>query len=200
MASQQIQFDVIYAGDLQRQQHTAQLVCTQFAKHVECITDARWNEFKLGEVYQEIAMSLCAESSSFAADFAAMKIALAENPYAMDGAVARCDRAVMHAWLTNRFPAGAFESWAAFQARVQAAFSDLSQPLTDKNIAVFTSAMPIAIAAGAALALSDEKIINLAWVLYNTGMTAFNPHAGTFQLYTLNATPHLLTAELHTFR
>ena len=72
------------------------------------ITDVRWNEFKLGEVYRSIASLLCAESESFARDFAAMQTMLNDNAYAMDGAIARCDYAVMRAWLENRFPSTGF--------------------------------------------------------------------------------------------
>ncbi len=199
-AQQNISFEAIYRGELQRQQHTANIVSEQLANQTEIITDARWNEFKLGEVYRSIASLLCAESEGFARDFAAMHVRLNEDAYAMDGAIARCDYAVMRAWLENRFPAQDYEPWTEFQARVRTAFAELRQHAADVNIAVFTSATPIAIATGIALELSDEKIIGLAWVMYNSGMTTFKQCEGAFYLHTLNATPHLTDVTLQTQR
>ncbi|MBL8205460.1 MAG: histidine phosphatase family protein [Blastocatellia bacterium] len=89
-AQRQISFDVVYAGSLQRQQNTARLVHQQLNSAAEIVTDERWNEFKLGEVYQSIAAHLCAEDMQFAQD----KLQLGENAYAMGGAIARCDRAL----------------------------------------------------------------------------------------------------------
>ena len=93
-AQRQISFDVVYAGSLQRQQNTARLVHQQLNSAAEIVTDERWNEFKLGEVYQSIAAHLCAEDMKFAQVFAEMKLQLGENAYAMGGAIARCDRAL----------------------------------------------------------------------------------------------------------
>ncbi len=199
-AQQNVRFDAVYAGNLQRQQDTARLVNARLNSGAEIITDERWNEFKLGEVYQSIAAHLAAEDEAFARDFAEMKMMLSENGYTMAGAVARCDRAVMRAWLTDRFPAEEYEPWPDFQARVQAGFAALLQHSAQEIIAVFTSATPIAIAVGAALQLTSEKMMGVAWVMYNSGMTTMKLRDGAFHLYTLNATPHLLTAELQTFR
>ena len=199
-AQQNLRFDAIYAGSLQRQQNTARLVNERLNSATRVITDERWNEFKLGEVYQSIAAHLAAEEEQFACDFAEMKTRLKENAYSMSGAVARCDRAVMQAWLANRYPAAGYETWPDFQARVQEGFAALLQHSTQETIAVFTSATPIAIAVGAALQLTSEKILGLAWVMYNSGITTLKLRDGAFHLYTLNAAPHLLKEELRTFR
>jgi hypothetical protein len=65
---------------------------------------------------------------------------------------------------------------------------------------VFTSATPSAIVTGAALPLASEKILQLAWVMYNSGLTAMKMREGAFHLYTLNAAPHLRQEEWRTFR
>jgi len=83
---------------------------------------------------------------------------------------------------------------------VQAGFAALQQHDPQKTIAVFTSATPIAIAAGIALQLTSEKILGLAWVMYNSGMTTIKMRDSAPHLYTLNAAPHLLKEELQTFR
>ncbi len=189
-AQQRLCFDAVYAGSLQRQQETARLVHEQLQTSTEVRTDERWNEFKLGAVYESIAAHLCAEDVRFAQDFAEMQRRLRDNAYAMSGAVARCDRAVMQAWLEDRYPAEGYETWTAFQARVQAGRAALLEHSAQETIAVFTSATPIAIAAGAALQLSNEKILQLAWVMYNSGLTTMKLRDGRLHLYTLNAAPH----------
>ncbi|MFN7927239.1 MAG: histidine phosphatase family protein [Blastocatellia bacterium] len=200
LATQQMQFDTIYTGTLQRQQNTAQIVQEQLSAAIPIITDQRWNEFQLAPIYQSMAQHLCGESESFARDFAVMKTMLSENPYAMSGAISRCDRTVMKAWVMNRYPANGYEAWPAFQYRVQAVFAELAQHSSQENIAVFTSATPIAIAVGAALQLVEEKALELAWVMYNTGLTTLKYREATCTLYTLNTTPHLLAEETKTFR
>ena len=199
-AQQNLRFDAVYAGNLQRQQDTARLVNEQLNFATEVTTDERWNEFKLGEVYQSIAAHLAAEDESFARDLAAMKTMLNANAYTMSGAVARCDRAVMQAWLADRFPAEGYEAWPDFQARVQAGLAALFQHSAQETIAIFTSATPIAIAVGAAFQLTNEKILGLAWVMYNSGITTMKLRDGAFHLYTLNAAPHLREEDLQTFR
>ncbi|HEX4945118.1 MAG TPA: histidine phosphatase family protein [Blastocatellia bacterium] len=190
-AQQQLRFDVIYTGSLQRQQETARLVNEQLTTPTDVCIDARWNEFQLGTVYQSIAAHLCAEDERFAQDLAEMKVRLKENAYAMSGAIARCDRAIMKAWLEDRYPAQDYEPWSAFQARVQAACATLRQHSYSETIAVFTSATPIAIAAGMALQLSEERVLGLAWVMYNASVTTVKWREEALQLYTLNAASHL---------
>ena len=186
-AQQQLDFDAIYAGSLQRQQDTARLVYEQLQTSPEIRTDERWNEFKLGTVYQSIATHLGAEDARFAQDFAAMKMRLSENAYATSGAVARCDRAVMQAWMEDRYPAEGYETWAAFQARVQAGGAALFEHSAQETIAVFTSATPIALLVGAALQLMNEKIWfsknssgkpHILWFIDQANDSLLNPSRG----------------------
>ena len=199
-AQQQMRFDMIYTGRLQRQLHTAKIVNERLLAPTQISTDERWNEFKLGEVYQSISQRLCEESESFANDLSEMKARLSHNAYAMSGAISRCDRTVMKAWLENRYPADTHETWVDFKRRVGEVFAQLIQHPPQENIAVFTSATPIAIAAGMILQLSDEKTLELAWVMYNSGLTTLKQREASFRLYTLNATPHLLEETTKTFR
>jgi hypothetical protein len=56
---------------------------------------------------------------------------------------------------------------------------------------VFTSATPVAILSAAALALSDEKLLSILGVIYNSGITVFRSRADDLRLFTFNSTPHL---------
>jgi broad specificity phosphatase PhoE len=199
-AHQQIKFDKIYVGNLARQQLTASIVSSHLPNQSELITDERWNEFRLDPVYRTIAAKLSLEDEIFAQDFSAMQSMLSEDAYAMRGAVARCDRAVMQAWLAGRFPAEEHESWIDFQVRVSAAFNDLRQHDAKESIAVFTSATPIAIAVANALQLTDKKTLELAWIVQNSSLTTMKLRDESLHLYSFNATPHLTEESLRTFR
>ena len=199
-AQQQIKFDKIYAGNLIRQQLTTSIVSSYLLIQPEIITDERWNEFRLDPVYRTIATQLSLEDEIFAQDFTAMQSMLSEDAYAMRGAVARCDRAVMQAWLAGRFPTEDHESWVDFQARVTEAFNDLRQHDVHETIAVFTSATPVAIAVAKALQLTDKKTLELAWIVQNSSLTTMKLRDESLHLYSFNSTPHLTEDSLRTFR
>lgn len=203
-AQQGVRFAALYTGTLRRQQQTAGIVRKQLAEshgqELEAIADARWNEFKLAHVYQGIAARMCAADEGFARDYEEMKAALRADGYATRGAVARCDRAVMQAWIENRFPDYEGESWAAFRERVLSGVSELAAHAPGESVAVFTSATPIAVCVGAALGLSDAKILELTGVVFNSSVTTLRLRESGLSLFTFNATPHLTTPELRTFR
>jgi broad specificity phosphatase PhoE len=199
-AQQQIKFDHVYVGNLNRQQLTASIVTSHLSHQTNHSTDERWNEFRLDPVYRTIAEKLCLEDEIFAKDFLAMQSMLSEDAYAMRGAVARCDRAVMQAWLAGRFPSEDHESWIDFQLRVNEAFNDLRQHDSQKIIAVFTSATPVAIAVANALQLTDQKTLELAWIVQNSSMTTMKLRDESLHLYSFNATPHLAEESSRTFR
>ncbi|MBL8205459.1 MAG: histidine phosphatase family protein [Blastocatellia bacterium] len=96
---------------------------------------------------------------------------------------------MIKAWLEDRYSSIGYESWKTFQEHVQAGFAALQQHDPQKTIAVFTSATPIAIAAGIALQLTSEKILGLAWVMYNSGTTTIKMRDSAPHLY--NSMPPL---------
>jgi broad specificity phosphatase PhoE len=202
-ATQQPPLDVVYAGSLQRQQQTAQI----FSENVRILggttpsplVDERWCEFSLAAVYQGLATKLCADEPAFAADYEEMKAILLREPHAIHSAVGRCDRAVIRAWMAQRYVDYAGESWDRFRTRVESSLPDLSRH-NDQQIAVFTSATPIAIWMGMALGLPNEKILDLMGVLYNSGLTIFKLRRDGVRLLSFNTTPHLLEPAWHTFR
>ncbi len=195
LAGQGVRLSTIYTGGMRRQQHTAEIVSRALGESSadvpDIITDERWNEFSLADVYRGIVLRMREDDEEFARDFEEMKSALALDPHTTRGATGRCDRAIMCAWMENRYPDYAGESWAAFRARIENCAADLLTGTQDEAIAVFTSATPITIVTGAALALSEEKMLSVLGVLYNTNITIFKPYNGELRLFSLNATPHL---------
>jgi broad specificity phosphatase PhoE len=203
-ALQRVAFTKLLAGTLRRQQQTASAVRDRLRERgvggIEIVADERWNEFKLGDVYLGIAGQMCAADEQFARDYEEMKAALSADGYATRGAVERCDRAVMRAWAEGRFPDYAGESWAEFRRRVLSGLSDLSSHQPGQTVAVFTSATPIAVCVGAALGLSDEKILELTGMIFNSSLTTVRLRGDGLSLFTFNATPHLAAPDLKTFR
>jgi broad specificity phosphatase PhoE len=204
LAEQGVPFAALHAGGLNRQQQTAQIVreCFQHAgRHAPAIAiDERWNEFSLAAVYRGIVAQLIAEREDFARDYAEMQIALQADPHVTGGAAGRCDRAVIQAWMENRYPDYDGESWVSFRARVQACLADLARYNSGEQVAVFTSATPIAIWVGLSLHLSDEKLLSLLGVIQNSSLTTLRVRHQELTLFTFNATPHLPDGSLRTFR
>jgi broad specificity phosphatase PhoE len=194
-AEQGIALSTIITGGMRRQQHTAEIFSSAMTNAglpmPEIIADERWNEFSLISVYRSIVKRLIEESAEFARDYEEMLEALRRDPHTVGGATGRCDFAVVRAWMENRYPEYEGESWASFRSRIESCAADLTNHNSEQAIAIFTSATPIAITAGAALALSDEKLLSLLGVLYNTGVTTLRARGDELRLFTLNATPHL---------
>ena len=203
-AQQGWRFDQVITGLLQRQRHTAQLALQQM-KHTRAPQlDVRWNEFSLSEVYQGMLPLLLRDDAAFAADYATMQATLRVEPHAVRGAVGRCDRAVIEAWMNARFDEYTGEAWATFRARVQGALPALIEKTietaTERTIAVFTSATPIALAVSSVLNLNNDKTLGLMAMLQNSSVTTLRVREGEAWLFGFNATPHLPDAAMRTFR
>lgn len=204
LAEQRVSFDAIVSGVLNRQQQTAHIVAEclgeSSASVPGLVIDERWNEFSLLNVYRGLAPRLIAESEGFARDYEQMQSDLIADPHATRGAAGRCDRQVIEAWMENRYPDYGGQSWEDFCARAHGSFGDLAARSPEDNVAIFTSATPIAIWVGAALALSNERMLRLMAVLYNSSLTMLKIRSGEPLLLSFNATPHLIDSSHKTFR
>ncbi len=201
--AQGVELVAVYSGVMRRQRETAEIACEVLSRAglqaPDVITDERWNEFSLISVYRAIAKRMMKDDAEFARDIREMQEAIARDPHTTGGAVGRCDQAVIRAWMENRYADYDGEAWASFRARIQACAADLSNHDNEKAIAIFTSATPIAIIAGASLGLTDEKLRSLLGVIYNTSVSMMRARSGELRLFTFNATPHL-SGSIRTFR
>jgi broad specificity phosphatase PhoE len=102
---------------------------------------------------------------------------------------------VVRAWIEARFEF-AGESFADFGARVRHALLDLPAG----NIAVVTSATPIALSAGLALDLAPRRIMQLAGAQRNTAFSEMDLRPEDPRLVSFNNIPHLTEARLVTLR
>ena len=195
LAEQGVEISAVYAGGMQRQRHTAEIACEVMAKRGVAVpdveTDERWNEFSLISVYRAIAQRMIEENPEFERDYREMQDAIRRDPHTTGGATGRCDAAIIRAWMADRYDDYKGESWSAFRERIQACGARLTCNNSDKSIAVFTSATPVAILTAAALGLSDEKLLSILGVIYNSGITVLRPREDDLRLFTFNATPHL---------
>lgn len=195
LSQQGIELGAVYAGGMRRQLHTAEIACEVMASRgvavPEVTTDERWNEFSLISVYRAIAQRMTDEDPQFARDYREMQDAIRRDPHTTGGATGRCDGAVVRAWMEARYEDYKGESWSSFRERIQACGPGLSNGGSNKAIAIFTSATPVAILAAAALELSDEKLLSILGVIYNSGITVLRSREDGLRLFTFNSTPHL---------
>ena len=194
LAGQKLVFAAIYSGALSRQQETACQVREVYWRAglaaPEVVVDPRWNEFDLGGVYQDLAPVLSAEDPEFERDYKEMTRAMPDQGAAVHRSTTRCDVAVIRAWVEGRHP-HAGESWPAFRERVTECLQTLAEYRSGETVAVFTSATPIAVWVGLALGLADGKLLRLAGVSYNSGITTLRMHQRELTLFGFNSIPHL---------
>jgi broad specificity phosphatase PhoE len=202
--AQGVDLGAVVAGGMRRQRETAEIACEVLARAGVTVPDVtideRWNEFSLISVYRRVAKLMMKDDAGFARDIGEMQQAIARDPHTTGGAVGRCDQAVIRAWMENRYPDQENESWSSFRSRISGCAEGLaSNNNGERAIAIFTSATPIAIAAAAALGVSDEKLLSILGVIYNTSVSVMRARNGELRLFTFNATPHL-SASQRTFR
>lgn len=202
LSAQQVRLAGAWSGTMRRQRETAEIVCDLLRRAgldvPEITAEPRLNEFSLAAIYRAMADRMIGDSPEFARDFEEMQAKLEREPHTTGGAVGRCDRAVINAWIQNRYDYDG-ESWSAFRSRVGSLVESLPVHNGREAVAIFTSATPIAVLTGIAMGLSNEKIVGVAGVLYNSGITAMRLSEGGLRLFTMNATPHLPDS-LRTFR
>lgn len=203
LAESHIRLTAVFSGTMVRQQGTADLVCEELKRRGlfegEVKPDERWNEFILASVYRFYGPRMAEEEPEFARDLREMQEVIKCDPHAAGGAPGRCDRAVIMAWTANRYPDYTGESWSRFTDRITSAREMLNAHEGDEAVAVFTSATPISFLTMKALEMPDEKIIRVAGVLYNSGITVMRTLRDDMRLFTFNAASHL-PDEKRTFR
>ena len=199
----------VVAGGLRRQQETARCLVEEIGQEdplgdsldTRVQVDSRWNEFDLFRVYHQLGPILAAGSPAFAADWAEMKRERAADPHTSRGATGRCDRAIIEAWIEDRYPLpDGTETWPTFRQRVQAAWEGVGEMATGSRLAIVTSAAPIALTVGLLLSVPDDRILQLMTVLYNSGLTVLRWRTEAPLLISFNTTPHLSDPTVRTFR
>lgn len=203
LAGQNIRFAAFYTGALERQQATARRICAAYREAgleiPDPIIDPAWNEFDLTGVYNGISPQLAADDEAFRLEYETMQLEAADHGSTVHRRWTASDIAVVRAWVDGRYQF-AGESWLDFSARVQSSLSSILQCGPGEAIAVSTSATPIALWMGLALALGGRHVMRLAGAQYNASFTTFRLRDGEPHLFGFNHIPHLADTSLRTFR
>jgi len=203
-ASQGITFVRAYSGELSRQRQTAEEVRAGYSEvFPEISVDCGWNEFDLDRMYREIAPQLCAADPDFGREYEAMRRQVRESEETHSDDVNRrwlpCDSSVVNDWISGAH-AYSGEIWQQFHQRISACLERVASASRDENIVVFSSATPIAICTGLALAIDDRRLMGLAGVLQNASFTVLQVRERGVRMFGFNHTPHLASSDLRTFR
>lgn len=204
-ASQGIRFAAACSGELRRQRQTGEAVRAGFNREdfPKITSDPCWNEFDLDRLYREMAPQLCAGDPEFRRSYEAMRAEVGESAGAPDSPVHRrwlpCDTFLVNAWIAGRHVYDG-ESWEQFRRRVTGALRGMNHVRRHENVAIFTSATPIAVSTASALDVRDDRIMTLAAVLHNTSFTVLQFRDDRVRLFSFNGTPHLSAGEQRTFR
>jgi broad specificity phosphatase PhoE len=205
--SQGIHFAAVYSGELLRQRQTAEQISIAYSDagvlFPSIEIDCGWNEFNLEKVSRELAPQLCAQDADFRREYEEMLEQVRISNGAHTARVHRkwlpCDSKIVEAWVHGRFPFSG-ETWTQFCDRVLSCRSRINHNSARENILVVTSATPIAIWAGVSLQISDERVMRLAGVLYNSSYTVLRLRQEELRLFTFNAASHLIGAGVRTHR
>ncbi|HWQ52925.1 MAG TPA: histidine phosphatase family protein [Bryobacteraceae bacterium] len=203
LASQRVRFRAAFSGTLRRQRETAEEVAGQYRACglefpvIDC--EANWNEFDIDAVYRDMVPALAAGDPQFRRDYDDLLRQAADEDHDVHHRWSPCDAAIVSAWIEGRFPSGT-ESWQAFIRRVERTLDTLPRCGEDEAVAVFTSAVPIAIWVAMALGVTNGRIMQVAAVMYNSAITTFRLREGELALFSFNGVPHLPADDLRSFR
>jgi len=205
--SQGIRFASAYSGAMSRQQETAQEVASTFSgagiTFPTISVDPGWDEFDLGQVYDEIAPQLCAEDPEFRREYEEMleqvRISAGTHADKVHRKWLPCDTKLVDAWIGGQRQYSG-ETWQQFRERIASCRFRIGDSQARENILVVTSATPIAIWAGLSLEIFDDRLTRLAGVLYNSSYTVMRLREAQLRLFTFNEISHLRAPGLRTHR
>lgn len=180
-----ISFDSAYAGDLERQSHTAKIVLGRMEDFVlsDLLIDPQLNEYDAQSVMQSQLPGLIKEKPSLARD---LKRLNERRPFqrVFEGTILR--------WISGDHDTERVETWKAFSARVREAIKKIMHKNgRGKTVAIFTSGGPICAAVQMAIGVTDETTIRLNWQLPNTSVSALKYNNESLLLSSFNSIHHL---------
>lgn len=183
LLQRKIVFDAVYVGPQARHRQTAEEYlsrCRQAGINHFTITEKpELAEYDFGGVLRTLVPILAAGDASFNIDAARM--------FVDGGAFQRIFEAAAMRWVNGDYPPVDLMSWRDFSMRVNRGIDDIMK--TDgrgRQVAVFTSGGPLAVATQRALGLSDEMTMRLNWQVINCSMARFKCTPETIMLSSFN--------------
>ena len=195
------QFDVCIAGEMQRQQKTAEEAMACMPGRVPALeTNAAFNEYDSDGIFRAYI------PAALKADPELAEI-IGNDARAMfrDKAVfQRAFVAVVDLWSQDAPHNAELEPWADFINRVRSGIAQLGKQHPGKSqVAVFSSGGAIAIAMGLALGMPPREALMLSWGIANASITEFYASENGLFVNGFNNFTHLKLArdpELITYR
>lgn len=179
------EFDVFIAGDMVRQQVTAQQAAQAWDAPPPLQTRRAFNEYDAGALFAAYMPRVLAQDSALAAQ----RDDLFKDRRLFQKAFVQASRM----WLSGAsHDYKNFESWLDFRTRVRDGLADIHREFgRDVRIALFTSGGPIGVATGSALEVSDDMMIQINWTIYNASINYFTSNKQGWRLMGFNDISHL---------
>ncbi len=195
-------FDRAYLGSLQRHQQTMTILQQAYEKAGRRFPEAEvlpgLNESSAWNIVQHFLPQVEPEAAERRIDMQGKNDISNEQMQTF----ARAYKRISYLWMRgelNVAEAG-FETWKQFRQRVSEAVSTIAKATREGETAlVITSGGPIGLTMGLALDLSDEKALELSWIVQNTSLTVFRTRSQQLSLRSFNAVPHLSDQKLITY-
>ena len=191
-------FDQIFSGPRRRHQRTAELVGALLRERglpwPEGVTLPEVDEYAGLEVFRVALPMLGGREKAF------------KEMLQRDGAQKKAPvemlklfQDVMARWVRGELHVPGVETWQEFRLRARRGLDTLIAAGTGgRQIAVFTSTGPVAVALDLAFGLDDERLMEMSWQVRNTSVSEFLFAPPRFSLSVFNALPHLPPGELVT--
>jgi broad specificity phosphatase PhoE len=195
-----ISFDRCLAGDLRRQQHTANSALEQFAAvglPVPILeTDSAFNEFDADAVIRALLPAMLPDEPE--------ALNILRNAAQNRSEFQRIFALIIERWLAGTYDTPGLESWLGFVERVQAGLQRiLEQADNTQKIAVFTSGGTITALLHLITQMPAKQAFELNWQIVNTSLNHLKFRGREVALASFNSHAHLQllkTPELITFR
>jgi broad specificity phosphatase PhoE len=164
--AQDVHFDEVYTGAMQRHTRTAELAgLGKFTAKPE------FNEYD--------AQAILRANPQYA-------------PAADNRQLQKQFETMMPLWIAGKLESPGVESWTAFHERVRRGLQGIIQSdAPSRRVVVFTSGGPIGVAVQTTLQAPDHIAIEVNWRIKNCSLTEFVFTRGRISLDMFNATPHL---------
>lgn len=176
-------FDAVYTGQLTRQRQTFQTMANVFAENgrplPESSTMPDLDEYDSTGVWEYYYPIMVRENPHLKLD----ETRLAEDPKAFQKVFSR----IVQRWMNETQDRPGLESWHSFRARIGSGLKKIMQQVgSGKNVMVFSSAGPIAVAVQMATQMPDDQCIGISWQVLNASMTRFRFNAEKMTLTGFN--------------
>ena len=178
-------FDALIAGDMDRQQVTAQQAAAGLSVAPAIQTRPAFNEYDAAALFAAYMPRVLAQDPALAEK----EKELFKDRRLFQKAFAQMTRM----WLAGEpHSLTNFESWTNFRERVRDGLAEIYKDFgRDARVALFTSGGPIAVATGTALGVSDDMMIQTNWTVYNASFTEFSSNKDGWRLMGFNNISHL---------